>query len=272
MEIHKGDAIAALGTVIGADDDKVQIHIHGMEIRSGETGNILVVPQQILKLLERSSVQGDEVILKDGREGIFYSALNENVVIVLLNGHNEKDPESYVNVDHNFIRCKNQEGAYKFVPAKREMPGSELVEDILKQFEQAKPAIADQTNEEKKDSHDKDHAEADSSEIEERDGEPQAEIARISAHNGMEVPTDFVKIENPIADAITVEMPAESERFILRSSAVTEEYHEDTAYEGKETDDDVTGQNDSPAEALLEEDSAQDDQLDDAAQSESAND
>lgn len=235
MEIHKGDAIAALGTVIGADEDKVQIHIHGMEIRPSETGNILVVPQQILKLLERSSVQGDEVILKDGREGVFYSALNENVVIVLLHGHNEKDPDSYVNVDHNYIRCKNQDGAYKFVPAKREMPGSELVEDILKQFEQSKQVLTDQTGNEKA-------SEADlesNSDENTKDSEPATGIARITAHEGMVIPSDYIRTEAPIEDAITVEMPQDSENFIIRSSAVTEQYSEDSGEDDEQVNESV---------------------------------
>lgn len=126
MHLKKGDVVAIVATVVEEQSAKVEVSINGAEIDAG-----LLVPVGVLRLLERSASHGDKVILPDGKKGTFFQALNDNVVIVLLDGADERDPSSYVNVLRENLRNQNQEGVVQFAPIKKPVAGAETGRDIL---------------------------------------------------------------------------------------------------------------------------------------------
>ena len=126
MHLKKGDVVAIVATVVEEQSAKVEVSINGAEINTG-----LIVPAGVLRLLERSAAHGDKVILPDGRKGTYFQALNDNVVIVLLDDADERDPNAYVNVLRDNLRNQNQEGVVQFAPIKKPVAGAETGRDIL---------------------------------------------------------------------------------------------------------------------------------------------
>lgn len=126
MHLKKGDVVAIVATVVEEQSAKVEVSINGAEIDAG-----LIVPAGVLRLLERSAAHGDKVILPDGRKGTYFQALNDNVVIVLLDDADERDPNAYVNVLRDNLRNQNQEGVVQFAPIKKPVAGAETGRDIL---------------------------------------------------------------------------------------------------------------------------------------------
>tara|TARA_B100000929_G_scaffold86897_3_gene67962 strand:+ start:5047 stop:6288 length:1242 start_codon:yes stop_codon:yes gene_type:complete len=126
MHLKKGDVVAIVATVVEQQSAKVEVSINGAEIDTG-----LIVPAGVLRLLERSAAHGDKVILPDGRKGTYFQALNDNVVIVLLDDADERDPNAYVNVLRDNLRNQNQEGVVQFAPIKKPVAGAETGRDIL---------------------------------------------------------------------------------------------------------------------------------------------
>lgn len=223
MHLKKGDVVAIVATVVKEQSAKVEVSINGAEIDTG-----LIVPAGVLRLLERSAAHGDKVILPDGRKGTYFQALNDNVVIVLLDDADERDPNAYVNVLRDNLRNQNQEGVVQFAPIKKPVAGAETGRDILDatasdEAPELESAVQENhsTQEELNDTGVNDDENDHDASLIEKDTKVEALAAsvdfefpiqlggasRLEMEENTSIEEDFDKNEEEAADEITVEMP-----------------------------------------------------------------